>query len=35
LSMAKQSPGSIPPRYFNLSIHQGYALSIEKIMRLK
>lgn len=34
LSMAKQSPGSIPPRYFNLSIHQGYALSIEKIMPL-
>jgi glycosyltransferase involved in cell wall biosynthesis len=35
LSMAKQSPGSIPPCYFNLSIHQGYALSIEKIMCLK
>lgn len=35
LSMAKQSPGSIPPRYFNLSIHQGYALSIEKIICLK
>jgi len=35
LSMAKQSPDSIPPRYFNLSIHQGYALSIEKIMFLK
>ena len=35
LSMAKQSPGSIPPRYFNLSIHQGYALSIEKINCMK
>lgn len=35
LSMAKQSPGSIPPRYVNLSIHQGYALSIEKIISLK
>ena len=34
LSMAIQSPGSIPPRYFNLSIHKGYALSIEKIVFL-
>jgi glycosyltransferase involved in cell wall biosynthesis len=35
LSIAKQAPGSIPPHYFNLSIHKSYALSIEKIMCLK
>jgi glycosyltransferase involved in cell wall biosynthesis len=35
LSIAEQAPGSIPPRYFNLSIHQGYAFSIEKIICLK
>jgi glycosyltransferase involved in cell wall biosynthesis len=35
LSVAKQAPGSIPPCYLNLSIHEGYALSIEKIMCFK
>jgi glycosyltransferase involved in cell wall biosynthesis len=35
LYIAKQAPGSIPPCYFNLSIHKSYALSIEKIMCLK
>jgi glycosyltransferase involved in cell wall biosynthesis len=35
LYIAKQAPDSIPPCYFNLSIHQGYTLSIEKIICLK
>jgi len=35
LSVSKQAPGSIPPCYLNLSIHEGYALSIEKIMCFK
>jgi glycosyltransferase involved in cell wall biosynthesis len=35
LYIAKHAPGSIPPCYFNLSIHKSYALSIEKIMCLE